>query len=799
MYESIHKVHESVFDKTERIVIEPAIVVAKVPDTGPWRFPDAHNPTSSSTSSCLACQCFNDINGPVEIVDATHFDERDAFIILSRGSIIPCVILQRIGIHLPSCMSSTQQFTIQFEPLISAYDDSGLVSLIALKDLKQLLDFGGAYVMGDKSETNEIVAEYDLTMAVAGLPSIGLCSSIKNIFDLASCIIDDLSYHSDYSRSTGSEKCCIMITGEEGCGKTHLAIKSAKQLAFSQMCAIVYLDCKKLQATPRSTLTSILEEIQICFHEATLQQPSVLILDDLDSLVPNVESADGDDDGSIQHQQLNPSLINQVQVIVNHLVLLSQQGQIYRCPSVSTQKGVVLLCTCREKDSLSLRFRESGLMHSIVEVPTLNSHQRTEFLCQSLLGESIGTSQLPQLLTRLGKATDGFRPHDLTIITQRISDAINLRDLNAVDTATDTNSTKAPILESDIASVFEDFTPLSQQSVDITHNECQVNWSSIGGLFDAKEDLHDVIIHPIKFKQIYNNAPIALPTGVLIFGYPGSGKSFTVPSLAKRCNLNLIRCNGPELLDRYIGASEAKVRQLFARAMAAAPAMIFFDEFDALAPQRGSDHTGVTDRVVNMLLTLLDGAERDKKAHQIFVVAATSRPDKIDKALLRPGRLEKHVFFGYPESLAEWNSIFASILTTRHVDQDVTRLQKDGDFYSFFCKDVLHAKEFSAADMKAVLDTAHLLCVHEILDDNVTSAIDKTNSEGCKEHRVVICTRHISEAIKRTRPSLLPKDRMMLQHYYAPFMAGHIKSSSWNPPQSDKSDSEGRRLKTSLR
>ena len=94
-------------------------------------------------------------------------------------------------------------------------------------------------------------------------------------------------------------------------------------------------------------------------------------------------------------------------------------------------------------------------------------------------------------------------------------------------------------------------------------------------------------------------------------------------------------------MDRYIGASEAKVRQLFARAAAASPSILFFDDFDSLAPQRGSDHTGVTDRVVNQLLTLLDGAERSTEA-QIFVVAATSRPDKIDNALLRPGRLEKH-------------------------------------------------------------------------------------------------------------------------------------------------------------
>ena len=128
--------------------------------------------------------------------------------------------------------------------------------------------------------------------------------------------------------------------------------------------------------------------------------------------------------------------------------------------------------------------------------------------------------------------------------------------------------------------------------------------------------------------------------------------------------------------------------------------MIFFDEFDSLAPQRGSDNTGVTDRVVNQLLTLLDGAERNKNAHQIFIVAATSRPDKIDKALLRPGRLERHVYVGGPESLLEWNDLFCSIIKTRQLDDEIVH-SENKDLFRLFCKDLDYAKDFSAADMKA--------------------------------------------------------------------------------------------------
>lgn len=247
--------------------------------------------------------------------------------------------------------------------------------------------------------------------------------------------------------------------------------------------------------------------------------------------------------------------------------------------------------------------------------------------------------------------------------------------------------------------------------------------------------------------------------------------------------MNLITCRGPELLDRYIGASEAKVRKLFARAAAASPALIFFDDFDALAPQRGSDNTGVTDRVVNQLLTLLDGAERSKKASHIFVVASSSRPDKIDKALLRPGRLEKHVYVGYPESLLEWNDLFSSILKTRNVDGEVSRLEQAGDLFNSFCKDFAHAKGLSAADMKAVLDTAHLLCVHDLLD----------TKNGAAEHGPAILGKsHILEAFRLTRPSLLPKDRHMLQSIYSSFgKKVQVMDSSGNQ--------RGHALKTSLR
>ena len=165
------------------------------------------------------------------------------------------------------------------------------------------------------------------------------------------------------------------------------------------------------------------------------------------------------------------------------------------------------------------------------------------------------------------------------------------------------------------------------------------------------------------------------------------------------------------------------------------------------------------------------------------MIAATSRPDKIDKALLRPGRLEKHVYVGYPENLSEWNSLFASLLKFRNVDEEVSRVQADGNLYDSFCQGCDYARDFSPADMKAVLDTSNLLCVHEILDAN--------NDGGAHDVPARLGMRHIMEAVRRTRPSLLPNDRQMLQRIYASFGSHKMRA--------DFNGKIVRGLKTSLR
>jgi peroxin-1 len=169
----------------------------------------------------------------------------------------------------------------------------------------------------------------------------------------------------------------------------------------------------------------------------------------------------------------------------------------------------------------------------------------------------------------------------------------------------------------------------------------------VGGMQRVKSALFDMLSFQTQHSELFASAPVRVQTGMLLYGYPGCGKTMIVGAACKSVGLPLIVVQGPEILNKYIGASESEVRRVFDRARAVAPCVLFFDEFDAISRRRGHDNTGVTDRVVNQLLTSLDGFEVLKN---VFVIAATSRPDIIDPALLRPGRLDTHLLCDLPDA-----------------------------------------------------------------------------------------------------------------------------------------------------
>lgn len=188
-----------------------------------------------------------------------------------------------------------------------------------------------------------------------------------------------------------------------------------------------------------------------------------------------------------------------------------------------------------------------------------------------------------------------------------------------------------------------------------------------------------------------------------MYGFPGCGKTLLASAVAKECGLNFISVKGPEILNKYIGASEKSVRDLFERAQAARPCVLFFDEFDSIAPKRGHDSTGVTDRVVNQMLTQMDGAEG---LEGVYVLAATSRPDLIDPALLRPGRLDKSLLCDMPNAQDRLEIMQAC---ARKI-----AMSADVDLQDY----VDETEGYSGADLQAVVYNAHLECIHSSIAAN---------------------------------------------------------------------------------
>uniref|UniRef100_A0A0N4ZP66 AAA domain-containing protein n=1 Tax=Parastrongyloides trichosuri TaxID=131310 RepID=A0A0N4ZP66_PARTI len=172
-----------------------------------------------------------------------------------------------------------------------------------------------------------------------------------------------------------------------------------------------------------------------------------------------------------------------------------------------------------------------------------------------------------------------------------------------------------------------------------------VEWDDVIGMEESKRILIETVIWPSKYKEVYDTCPIRLGRAVILHGPSGVGKSYLIRALIKKCNLYTIIIKGPELLSKYIGSSEENVRKTFEKARQNRPSLLIFEEFDGIAPRRGHDSTGVTDRVVNQLLTEMDGVEN---LDGVFVIATTSRIDLIDPALLRPGRLDYKIECKYP-------------------------------------------------------------------------------------------------------------------------------------------------------
>jgi transitional endoplasmic reticulum ATPase len=380
--------------------------------------------------------------------------------------------------------------------------------------------------------------------------------------------------------------------------------------------------------------------------------------------------------------------------------------------------GLALVATTSAPESIDARLRTPDLVDRELRLGLPDLRTRAELLRRLMTGVPLAEDTD---LRAVAERAPGFVAADLVAVRREAAVSAALRH------GDDTRVTQEDLLHA-VGSV----RPISMSSSE-TLQTGGITLDQVGDMAEVKQALTEAVLWPLQYPDSFARLGVAAPRGVLVYGPPGCGKTFLLRALAGTGQLNVLGVKGAELLDKYVGESERAVRELFRRASDAAPALIFLDEIDALAPRRGqSSDSGVADRVVAALLTELDGAE---PLRDVIVVGATNRPELIDPALLRPGRLERLVYVPPPDGPARTEILRAAGRNTPLADDvDLAELGEELEGYS-------------AADCAAVLREAALTAMRESLD------------------AVVVTAAHIAAARAAVPPSLDPVQLATLEAY----------------------------------
>ncbi|MFJ1538459.1 AAA family ATPase [Micromonospora chalcea] len=383
--------------------------------------------------------------------------------------------------------------------------------------------------------------------------------------------------------------------------------------------------------------------------------------------------------------------------------------------------GVAVVCTTGRPEAVDPGLRGPDLLALRITVPLPDAALRREQL-------TVLTRQVPLAgdvrLDEVAGRTPGFVAADLAALVREAGVRAALRQKTA-ETPT--------VAMTDFTEALEVVRPTTMSAS--TLELASVTLDDVGGLHEVKQTLTESVLWPLTYPDTFARLGVTPPRGVLLYGPPGCGKTYLVTALAGSGRANVLSVKGAELLSKWVGESERAVRELFRRARQAAPTLVFLDEVDALAPVRGqASDGGTTDRVVAALLTELDGVEA---LRNVVVVGATNRPELVDPALLRPGRLERLVYVPPPDGPARAEILRAAargVPLAPDVDLDALGAELDG---------------FSAADCAALVREAALAAMRESLEASTVTA------------------EHVGAARNRVRPSLDPVQLAHLESYAA--------------------------------
>ncbi|KAF7720072.1 AAA-type ATPase family protein [Penicillium ucsense] len=477
----------------------------------------------------------------------------------------------------------------------------------------------------------------------------------------------------------------VLLHGPPGCGKTMIANAFAAELGVP----FIAISAPSIVSGMSGESEKALREH---FEEAKRLAPCLIFIDEIDAITPKRESA---------QREMEKRIVAQLLTCMDEIALEKTDG-----------KPVIVLAATNRPDSLDAALRRGGRFDKEINM-TVPSEPVREQILRALTRKLRLADDLD--FKTLAKRTPGFVGADLNDLVSTAGAAAIKRYLDILksnsgddmemeietDEAEDVLSPKVRELRRLISHAKENPIGDETETVFVSNADFftalpkiqpsskregfatipDTTWADIGALGGIREELSTAIVEPIKNPDVYAKVGITAPTGVLLWGPPGCGKTLLAKAVANESRANFISVKGPELLNKFVGESERAVRQVFVRARSSIPCVIFFDELDALVPRRDDTLSEASARVVNTLLTELDGLGSSRQG--IYVIAATNRPDIIDPAMLRPGRLETLLFVNLPSPL-ERVEILQTLVRKLPIEftEDMRRLAEECEGYS---------------------------------------------------------------------------------------------------------------------
>ncbi|SNQ59259.1 CDC48 family AAA ATPase [Candidatus Methanoperedens nitratireducens] len=497
----------------------------------------------------------------------------------------------------------------------------------------------------------------------------------------------------------------VLLHGPPGTGKTMIA----KAVANETDANFVSISGPEIMSKYYGESEKQIREI---FEEAEKSAPTIIFIDEIDSIAPKREEVTGEVERRVVAQLL--SLMDG----------LKSRGQ------------VIVIAATNRPNAIDPALRRGGRFDREIEIGIPDRLGRLEVLQIHTRGMPLSEDMAEgKGMREMADMTHGFVGADLASLCKEAAmHAIRLilPRINIQEEIPPEIMDKLIVTKEDFLGAFRNIEPSAMREVYIEVPE--VRWTDIGGLESVKQELIEAVEWPIKYPEAFEAISTRPPKGVLMFGPPGTGKTLLAKAVATESEANFISIKGPELLSKFVGESERIVRETFRKARQAAPAIIFFDEIDSIVPARGSSFdSGVTERVVSQILTELDGLEELKN---VVVVAATNRPELVDPAMLRPGRLDRLVYIRPPDQ-REREVIFSIHMKGKPLSPEIEVV-----------KLAERTEGYVGADIEAICREAAMLALRDLIRPGM-------EREEVKElsHTVLIKNEHFEKAFNIVRPT----------------------------------------------